>query len=289
DVLFPFLGGEDLNSRPDQSPSRWVINFRDWPIEKARGYPDCFRIIEEKVKPDRLKGRGRNPTADDVARRWWQFKRQARDLQSAIEGMERVLVTARVSPSASFAVAKTGIVFNEMLIVTIPSSVHHLGVLQSTQFWEWVRMTSATMGGTTIRFAATDCFETFPFPNSSSRLRELGDRFVRLRDKSARERGLGITDIVNQINAYSCSDDHLTALRALQVDINNQLNQCYGWADLDLGHGFHETKQGVRFTISEEARREVLDRLLELNHQRYAEEVAQGLHEKKNPARQVSH
>jgi hypothetical protein len=55
----------------------------------------------------------------------------------------------------------------------------------------------------------------------------------------------------------------------------------YLWNDLDLGHGFHETKQGVRFTISEEARREVLDRLLLLNHERYAEEVEKGLHDKK--------
>jgi predicted secreted protein len=55
----------------------------------------------------------------------------------------------------------------------------------------------------------------------------------------------------------------------------------YGWHDLTLNHDFHETKQGLRFTISEAARREVLDRLLELNHQRYAEEVAQGLHDKK--------
>ena len=54
----------------------------------------------------------------------------------------------------------------------------------------------------------------------------------------------------------------------------------YGWTDLDLGHGFHETKQGVRYTLSEAARREVLGRLLKLNHERYAEEVAQGLHDK---------
>ena len=46
-------------------------------------------------------------------------------------------------------------------------------------------------------------------------------------------------------------------------------------------HGSHETMQGVRFTISEPARREVLARLLKLNHERYAEEVRQGLHEKK--------
>jgi hypothetical protein len=53
----------------------------------------------------------------------------------------------------------------------------------------------------------------------------------------------------------------------------------YGWDDLALGHGFHETAQGLRFTIDESARREVLGRLLALNHQRYAEEVAMGLHE----------
>jgi hypothetical protein len=35
-VLFPYLNGEDLNSRPDQSPSRWVINFRDWPLAGVR-------------------------------------------------------------------------------------------------------------------------------------------------------------------------------------------------------------------------------------------------------------
>ncbi len=55
----------------------------------------------------------------------------------------------------------------------------------------------------------------------------------------------------------------------------------YGWQDLALGHGFHETAQGLRYTISEPARREVLARLLQLNHQRYEEEVKLGLHEKK--------
>jgi hypothetical protein len=59
------------------------------------------------------------------------------------------------------------------------------------------------------------------------------------------------------------------------------LTAAYGWDALDLGHGFHETPQGLRFTISESARREVLTRLLQLNHECYAEEVRQELHEKK--------
>ena len=51
-------------------------------------------------------------------------------------------------------------------------------------------------------------------------------------------------------------------------------------SDLALDHDYHQTQQGLRFTISEPARREVLARLLELNHQRYEEEVRAGLHEK---------
>ncbi|MBL0266377.1 MAG: hypothetical protein IPQ05_21560 [Leptospiraceae bacterium] len=33
--LYPYLNGEDLNSRPDQSPSRWVIQFFDWPLNRS--------------------------------------------------------------------------------------------------------------------------------------------------------------------------------------------------------------------------------------------------------------
>ena len=54
----------------------------------------------------------------------------------------------------------------------------------------------------------------------------------------------------------------------------------YDWTDFEFGHDFHETKQGIRFTISESARREVLDRLLALNHERYQQEVEMGLHDK---------
>ena len=53
DVLFPYVNGEDLNTRPDSSGSRWIINFFDWSEERAQQYPDCFEIIEKFVKPER--------------------------------------------------------------------------------------------------------------------------------------------------------------------------------------------------------------------------------------------
>ena len=42
EVLFPYLNGQDLNSRPDCSASRWVINFKDWPEDRAKTYPDLY-------------------------------------------------------------------------------------------------------------------------------------------------------------------------------------------------------------------------------------------------------
>lgn len=63
--------------------------------------------------------------------------------------------------------------------------------------------------------------------------------------------------------------------------MDEAVTKAYGWDDLKLEHGFHETKQGLRYTISETARREVLDRLLLLNHQRHEEEVKAGLFEQK--------
>lgn len=62
----------------------------------------------------------------------------------------------------------------------------------------------------------------------------------------------------------------IARLRQLHVEMDHAVAAAYGWSDLDLGHGFHTTAQGVRYTISEPARRQVLGQLLELNHARYA-------------------
>ncbi len=91
----------------------------------------------------------------------------------------------------------------------------------------------------------------------------------------------GLTKTYSRFHGPDETSADIQKLRQLHVEMDNAVAVAYGWTDLDLGHGFHETKQGVRYTISELARREVLARLLKLNHERYAEEVKQGLHEKK--------
>jgi hypothetical protein len=91
----------------------------------------------------------------------------------------------------------------------------------------------------------------------------------------------GLTATYNRCHNPDERAADIGRLRELHVEMDRAVAAAYGWSDLALNHGFHETSQGVRFTISEAGRREVLARLLELNHQRYAEEVAAGLHEAK--------
>lgn len=92
----------------------------------------------------------------------------------------------------------------------------------------------------------------------------------------------GLTRTYNRFHAPDETAADIQTLRDLHVEMDRAVAAAYGWDDLDLGHGFHETRQGTRFTISEPARREVLARLLTLNHQRHAEEVAQRLHDAKS-------
>ncbi len=102
------------------------------------------------------------------------------------------------------------------------------------------------------------------------------------------ELGEGLTALYRRFCDALEVADSINTLRNLQMEMDRAVAAAYGWTDLELGHGFHETRQGLRFTISEPARREVLLRLLKLNHERYAEEVRQGLHGKKGGAGRVA-
>ena len=53
EVLFPYLNGKDLNSHPDCSASRWVIDFNDWSEERATGYAIPYERLVHAVKPVR--------------------------------------------------------------------------------------------------------------------------------------------------------------------------------------------------------------------------------------------
>lgn len=300
EVLFPYINGEDLNSRPDQTPSRWVINFRDWPLDRngappdysgpvATDYPDCLALVREKVKPERDLMVGRNPMATRRGTIWWRYAGDAKYLYLAIEGMERVLVKSEVGNKLSFAFADRNMVYSHMLVVFASDNAAWLALLQSNMHMAWAWQYGSTMR-TDLRYTPSDCFDTFPFPAHLDGLESIGTRYEEHRRTVMLARQQGLTKTYNRFHSPDDMAEDIRRLRELHVEMDRAVAEAYGWRDLDLGHGFHDTKQGLRYTLSETARREVLDRLLELNHARYAEEVAQGLHDegKKKAAKAAS-
>lgn len=138
---------------------------------------------------------------------------------------------------------------------------------------------------TRIRYTPSDVYETFPKPDLSERMDRAGEELDAYRRPLMLERGLGLTKLYNQVHDPKVSDPAVERLRQIHVEVDEAVSEAYGWNDLDLGHGFHETHQGIRFTIALEAQVEVLDRLLELNHARHDEEVRRGLHSGKGKGR----
>lgn len=295
EVLFPYLNGQDLNSSPDQSATRWVINFHDWPLDRTEhtsheadrvvtDYPECYEILDREVRPERQRQRsdGSYELRSPLPQRWWQYAEKRPALYSAIREKARVIALSLVNNHLGFASVPTGQVFAHKLAVFPLDDWASFAILQSHIHYHWAWARSSTMRRD-INYSPSDVFETFPFPTRLPQLDTIGLHYHQRRTEVMRARQEGLTKTYNRFHNPEEDSEDSRSLRRLHVELDQAVLAAYGWRDLDLGHGFHGTKPGVRFTISEPARREVLDRLLALNHERYEEEVRQGLHDKKKP------
>lgn len=275
DVCFPYLRGDAFNSDPEQKPDAWVINFFDWALEKAEQYPECISIVRNLVKPVRVEiGKKSDSSAKGYAQYWWQYGRRAVELYKRISTCERVLFHCFTSKYVAFDFVSPSMVFAAPHVVVSLESDGDFAVLQSSVHESWVRHNTSYLSSS-LRYTPSDCFETFVRPKLTSMVEHIGGQYHALRKEIMHARKEGLTATYNNFNDPNNADSAIDNLRALHIEMDQTVAAAYGWQDLDLGHGFYETKQGIRYTISEAARREVLDRLLALNHQRHAEEEAE--------------
>jgi Eco57I restriction-modification methylase/MmeI, target recognition domain/MmeI, N-terminal domain len=299
EVLCPFLRGEDFLNRPDQSPAYVVINFQTWPLNResapsgyvgpvAADFPDCLSIVERDVKPQRLALPPTIAINITTAANWWRYRDVCPALHAALAEtqVERVLFHPFTSKHVAFAFVTRDCVFAAPHNVFVFDDWGHFAVLQSSLHIVWAYTYCSTLE-TRLRYTRSSIFETFAFPQSFSGLEAVGRTYHESRATVMLQRNEGLTQTYNGLHNAAESSADIQRIRDLHVEMDYAVAAAYGWTDLKLDHGFHQTKQGVRFTISEPSRREVLQRLLKLNHQRHAEEEKQGLHGKsksKKPA-----
>lgn len=277
EVIRPFFGGT-LNSDPFQEADRWCLCFKNMSEETASTFPTAFTHVVENVKELKLKKGGSS------ARNWWRFHRYRPALYEAIDQSRKVLVTKYTTKYLCFSMVDAQQIFTNKIAVIVNPSWYLFAALQSSLHEIWSRQFGTTLR-VDLTYTPTKCFETFPIASEIECASAIGHRYHKFRQQIMQSHNKGLTATYNLFHEASEFEQDTIQLRELQVEMDNTVAAAYGWDDLALDHGFHETKQGIRFTISEAARREVLQRLLKLNHQRYAEEVAAGLHDKKKSKR----
>lgn len=278
DVLFPYLNAEDLCTRSDTSPSRWVINFFDWSEERAADYPEVFDIVRHLVRPERQRtdSAGNYKLRKPLPQRWWQYADKRPALYSALSSLERAIIVPLTSKVMLPFLYDTGIVFDQTLVVIANDDLAMFGVMSSSFHRDWARRCGGTLS-TTPRYIQTDCFETFPFPMATESIASIALELHQKRSLTMSSLGVGFTDLYNRVNDENCDELEVDQIRKVHVELDRAVCAAYGWADLDMTYGFRQTAEKMRWAISETTRNEMLDRLLELNHKRHCEELTHDL------------
>jgi hypothetical protein len=158
-----------------------------------------------------------------------------------------------------------------------------------------------------LSYSPTTVFETFPFPQClrpgvsidaeeqelRDALERIGSEYYESRAALMKDLNLGLTKTYNLFHEKDLAEAEVAealrksggagkaadclariqALRELHAQMDRAVLKAYGWVSINPDHGFHELdflpeNDRVRWTIGPAARREVLERLLELNWER---------------------
>ncbi len=331
EIIMPYLIGDDLNNNFDQNPSRYIINFGTRNFLEASNYKACFKIIEDRVRPEREK----NTYSKNAKEKWWLFERNRPELYANLEGKSFALVSCTVTKYLSFSYLPSNWIFDVGTNVITSDERHLFAIYQSTIHETWARKYGSSLESR-LRYTNEDCIENFPLISdidqaNFKKLELVSNTFHEYRKQMMVEMLLGLTKTYNAFHAKELQQGITTAalqamdkktiekqygkevwnlwthlqktdgtcsieeaiegivkLRELHVEMDNTVLEAYGWQDVQLKHDFYEVdylpeNDRVRYTIHPDTRKEILKRLLELNHKIHEEEVAAGLWEKKKP------
>jgi hypothetical protein len=280
------VNGDDLVSDPQHLSKRMAFNISDLSLNEARqSYPSLLALAEVRVKPERDKLEG-GPDAKRRKEQWWRWSRSTPALYAALNGSKVALAIAYTSPHMSFCVASTNAFYLNTAVIVTTASITDFSLLQSRVHETWSRFFASTLEDR-LRYAPSDCFETFPFPfdyESHQALEAVGQAYHDYRAKFMVAENEGMTKTYNRFHKPDENQEAIQRLRELHDEMDRAVLRAYGWEDLaeELRPEFlsEETENDHtyqnRYFWPAEGRERVLARLLALNAERHAEEVAEG-------------
>ena len=285
EVIFPFIGGKEVNTSPTHAHHRYVINFGERSeAECRRHWPDLMAIVEDRVKPTRL-----TDNRATYRKYWWQYAEKRRELYVSLAGLEHVLVISRVGQQGALAFLPSRVVYADSVIVFPFHAYTAFCTLQSRPHEIWARFFGSSMKDD-LRYTPSDCFETFPFPKgweTQPALETAGKAYYEYRATLMMEHDEGMTKTYNRFHDCYENDPGIAKLRDLHAAMDRAVLDSYGWTDIPTDCAFlleyeideatwGRKKKPYRYRWPDSVRDEVLVRLLALNAERASEEARGG-------------
>ena len=270
EVIFPYIGGEEVNSSPTHAYHRYVINFREFPLLReetsvpwvameegqrtdclksgrvpldypdpvAADWPALLSIVERRVRPERIgKDAKKYPR---MVFEWWKHWNARRDLEAAVAGLDQVLVISRYCQSAAFTFLPAGWVYSDSIVVFPFDTYAAFCVLQSRTHEIWARFLGSSMKDD-LRYTPSDCFETFPFPDGWETCRVFdgaGREYYEHRANLMIDRNEGMTRTYNRFHHPCENDPEIIRLRELHATMDRVVLDAYGWTDIPINCDF---------------------------------------------------
>jgi len=295
EIVSPYLGGAEVNTSPTHAHHRYVIDFGERTLEEAARWPELLQIVEDKVHPERIGKPG------SYSSQWWLFGRRNIEGTATVRNLVRVLVISRVSQTAAFTFLPPGMVYSEQLVVFGFEQYAAFAIMQCQIHEIWARFFSSSMKDD-LRYAPTDCFETFAFPEggvTNSGLEDVGEKCFNYRARLMANRSVraslmkshpeeGLTKTYNRFHDPKCKLPGVIKLRQLHSEMDRAVLDAYGWKDIPTDCDFYldypideatwgKKKKPYRYRWPDEVHDEVLARLLDLNQKRAEEERLAGV------------
>ena len=241
EVIFPYIGGKEVNDSPTHAHHRYVINFGDRSEEECRrGWPELMGIVERKVRPERM-----NNNREGYRRYWWQYAEKRGELALVISKLDQVLAISRVTNYLLFASLASGSVFAESTVVFPIQEFNKFAAVQSRVHEQWALFLSSSLEER-LRYGPSDCFETFPFPTAlldstaddpvhdaaRQSIETIAERYHQFRAELMVSNNEGLTSTYNRFHDPAETSDGILELRRLHDAMDQAVLAAYGWSDV---------------------------------------------------------
>jgi hypothetical protein len=267
EVIFPYIGGKEVNDSPTQKHHRFVIDFRDRSEEECRReWPSLMELLDKKVKPERtrMKPNGEYALRSPLPQRWWHHADKRPALYASISGLHRVLVTgAAATQYLTFPFISATQTYSHKLIIFPWDKSRQFACLLSNVHTVFASFFSGTLEDR-LTYNPSDCFETFPFPaalldssesdptqaTTRQALEAIGEHYHQFRAELMVSNNEGLTSTYNRFHDPAETSEGILKLRRLHDEMDQAVLAAYGWSEaLPTGSGTNPSTSPCGFGL----------------------------------------